>query len=98
MSHGLFEFHDLVIVQQPKDCVFKKGDAVPFLIQPRGEISLNVILGEIVRQFLEVQCRMRNLELVVIDTMLRILSDTQLFIKNDKCGFQIQAQPRMPCL
>ena len=89
-SSGLFESHDLVVVLQPKDRVLKKGDAVPFLIQQRGEISLNVILGEIVRQFLEVQCRLRNLELVVIDTMLRILSDTQLFIKTINAVFKFR--------
>ena len=65
-----------------------EGDAVLFLIQQRGEISLNVILGEIVRQFLEVQCRLRNLELVVIDTVLSILSDTQFFIETRNAVFK----------
>lgn len=89
-SSGLFKSHDLVVVLQSKHSVFKEGDAVPFLIQQRGEVSLNVILSEIVRQFLEVQCCLRNLELVVIDTLLSILSDTQLFMEKRNAVFKIR--------
>ena len=75
---------------QSKHRMLKEGDAVSFLIQQRGEISLNVILCKIVRQFLEVQYSLRNLELVVIDTVLSTLSDTQFFIETRNAVFKFR--------
>ena len=48
------------------------------------------LLYKVVRQCLDVNHSLRNLELVVIDTMLRILSDTQLFIKTRNAVFKFR--------
>ena len=87
---GLFKSHDFVIVLQSKHSVLKEGDTVPLLIHQRGEVSFDVILSKIVRQFLDVNHSLRNLELVVIDTMLSILSDTQLFIEARNAVFKFR--------
>ena len=50
----------------------------------------NVILCEIVRQLLEIQRCLRNLELVVIDTVLGILGQTQLFMEKRNAVFKIR--------
>ena len=50
----------------------------------------DVILCKVVRQFLDVNHSLRNLELVVIDTMLSILSDTQLFIEARNAVFKFR--------
>ena len=89
-SLGLLKPHDLVIVLQSKYGVFKIGDAVSLLIQQGREISLNVILCEIIGQLLKMKSRLRNLELVVIDTLLSILSDTQLFVKDRDAVFKFR--------
>ena len=60
------------------------------LIHQRREVSFDVILSKIVRQFLDVNHSLRNLELVVIDTMLSILSDTQLFIEARNAVFKFR--------
>ena len=89
-SSGLFKSHDLVVVLQSEHRVFEEGDAVPFQVQQRGEISFDVILCEIVRQLLEIQRCLRNLELVVIDTVLGILGQTQLFMEKRNAVFKIR--------
>lgn len=50
--------------------------------------SKDVILCEIIGQFLKIQSCLRNLELVAIDTLLHILGNVQLFMENRNAVFK----------
>ena len=70
-----------VVVLQSKHGMFEMRNTVAIPVQEHSQIVIDIRLGEIVRELLKVQYRLRDLQTIVIDTTVGILSQTQLFCK-----------------
>ena len=71
--------HNLVVGLQPEHGVLKVRHTVALLIHQHRKINLNVCLGEVVRQFVVIQNRLRNLQTVIIDRTIRVLCQAEFF-------------------
>ena len=77
----LFDPHDLVIDLESEDHVLEIGHAVSLLVNQHREIPLNVVLGKVIGEFFVEEYRLRNLQAIIINTVVRILCEMQLFSK-----------------
>ena len=57
--------------------MLKERQAVAIPVQEHGQIVIDVLLGEFIRQLLEIQYRLRNLKTVRVDSTVRILSQAE---------------------
>ena len=57
--------------------MLKERQAVAIPVQEHGQIVIDVLLGEFVRQLLEIQYRLRNLKTVRVDSTVRVLSQAE---------------------
>ena len=73
--------HNLVVGLQPEHGVLKVRHTVALLIHQHRKINLNVCLGEVVRQFVVIQNRLRNLQTVIIDRTIRVLCQAEFLCK-----------------
>ena len=80
-SFGFLKAHDLVVVFQPEHRMFEMRNTVAIPVQEHRQIAVNVCLGEIVRQFVEIQYRLRDFQSVVIDRTIRILCQAEFLSK-----------------
>ena len=77
----LFDPHDLVIDLESEDHVLEIGHAVSLLVNQHREIPLNVVLGKVIGEFFVEEYRLRNLQAIIINTVVCILCEMQLFSK-----------------
>ena len=61
--------------------MFKVRRTVAFLIQQHRKIDFNVCLGEVIRQFVVIQYSLRDLQAVIVDRTIRVLSQAEFFSK-----------------
>ena len=80
-SFGFLKAHDLVVVFQPEHRMFEMRNTVAIPVQEHRQIAVNVSLGEIVRQFVEIQYRLRDFQSVVIDRTIRVLCKAEFLCK-----------------
>lgn len=57
--------------------MLEKGNTVTVPVQKHRQVIFDVFLGEIVRQLVEIQHSLRNLQSVVIDSTIRVLSQAE---------------------
>ena len=77
----LFDPHDLVIDLESEDHVLEIGHAVSLLVNQHREIPLNVVLGKVIGEFFVEEYRLCNLQAIIINAVVRILCEMQLFSK-----------------
>ena len=80
-SLRFFKPHDLVVVFQPEHSMFEMRNTVSIPVQEHRQIAVNVSLGKIVRKFLEIQYRLRNLQAIRVDRTIRILCKAEFLSK-----------------
>lgn len=80
-SSGFLNVHDFVVLLQPEHGMFKMRNTVAIPFQEHRQIVINVSLGKIVRELVEIQHSLRNLQSVVIDSTIRVLSQAEFFGK-----------------
>ena len=68
--------------------MLEKGNTVAIPVQKHSQIVIDVCLCKIVRKFLEIQYRLRNLQTVVVDTAVGILGQTKFL-----CEKRTDAKP-----
>ena len=76
-SSRLLDPHDLVVFLQPEYGMLEKGNTVTVPVQKHRQVIFDVFLGEIVRQLVEIQHSLRNLQPLVIDSTIRVLSQAE---------------------
>ena len=76
-SSRFLDAHDLVVFLQPEYGMLEKGNTVTVPVQKHRQVIFDVFLGEIVRQLVEIQHSLRNLQSVVIDSTIRVLSQAE---------------------
>ena len=57
--------------------MLKKRQAVAIPVQEHSQIVIDICLCEIVRKFLEIQYRLRNLQAIGVDRTVRVLSQAE---------------------
>ena len=57
--------------------MLKMRDTVGIPVQEHCQVVVDVFLGEFVRKLLEIQCRLRNLQAVIVDRTVRVLSQAE---------------------
>ena len=77
----LLKPHHLVVGLQSEHCVLEEREAATVLVQERRQIVVDVTLCELLRQLLEKQHCLSNLQAIIINTVVCILCDAQLFSK-----------------
>ena len=75
----LLKPHHLVVGLQSEHCVLEEREAATVLVQERRQIVVDVTLCELLRQLLEKQHCLSNLQAIIINTVVCILCQTQLF-------------------
>ena len=80
-SFGFLKTHDIVVLLQPEYGRLEKGNTVAIPVQEHRQIVFDIFLGEIVRQLVKIQHSLGNLQAVVVDTAVGILSQTKFFGK-----------------
>ena len=80
-SFGLLKTHDIVVLLQPEYGMLEKGNTIAIPVQKHRQIVFDIFLGEIVRQLVKIQHSLRNLQSVVIDSTIRVLSQAEFFRK-----------------
>ena len=80
-SFGFLKAHDIVVLLQPKHGMLEMGNTVAIPVQKHRQIVFDIFLGEIVRQLVKIQHSLGNLQAVVVDTTVGILSQTKFFRK-----------------
>lgn len=61
--------------------MLKMRDTVGIPVQEHCQVVVDVFLGEFVRKLLEIQCRLRNLQAVIVDRTVRVLSQAEFLSK-----------------
>ena len=77
----LLKPNHLVVGLQSEHCVLEEREAATVLVQERRQIVVDVTLCELLRQLLEKQHCLSNLQAIIINTVVCILCDAQLFSK-----------------
>ena len=80
-SFGFLKTHDIVVLLQPEYGMLEKGNTVAIPVQEHRQIVFDIFLGEIVRKLLKIQNSLGDLQAVVVDTAVGILSQTKFFGK-----------------
>ena len=80
-ASGFLESHVLVIVLQTEHGMLKERHTVEIPLQEHRQVSVDICLSEIVRQFLKIQHSLRNLQAVRIDSIVCVLSKTEFLSK-----------------
>ena len=80
-SSRFFESHTLVVVLQSKHGMLEMRDCVAVPIQEHCQVVIDISLCKIVRKLLKIQYGLSNLQTVVVDTAVGILSQTKFFCK-----------------
>ena len=70
--------------------MFEIRNTVTIPAQEHRQVSVNVILSKIIRQFLEIQYRLRNLQAIVADSTVRILSKTEFLCEERNAIFKFR--------
>ena len=78
---GFFKAHDFVVLLQPKHGMLEMGNTVAIPVQKHRQIVIDICLCEIIRKLLKIQYSLGNLQAVVVDTTVGILSQTKFFRK-----------------
>ena len=91
----LLKPHHLVVGLQSEHCVLEEREAATVLVQERRQIVVDVTLCELLRQLLEKQHCLSNLQAIIINTVVCILCQTQLFSekRNAVTEFGYSRQP-----
>ena len=94
-SARLLKPHHLVVCLQSEHRVLEERQAATVLLQECRQIVVDVCLCELLRQLLEKQHCLSNLQAIVIDTAVCILCQTQLFSekRNAVTEFGYSRQP-----
>ena len=61
--------------------MFKERQTVAIPVQKHSQIVIDVCLCKIVRKFLEIQYRLRNLQAIRVDSTVRVLSQAEFLSK-----------------
>ena len=77
----LLKPHHLVVGLQSEHCVLEEREAATVLGKERRQIVVDVCLGELLRQLIEKQHCLSNLQAIIINTVVCILCDAQFFSK-----------------
>ena len=80
-SFGLLVAHGIVVGLESEDRVLEEGEATTVLGKECGQIVVDVCLCELLRQLIEKQHSLSNLQAIIINTVVCILCDAQLFSK-----------------
>ena len=80
-SSWLLESHALVVVLQSKHGMLEMRDCVTVPVQEHRQIVINICLRKVVGKLPEIQYGLSNLQTVVVDTAVGILSQTKFFCK-----------------
>ena len=75
----LLKPHHLVVGLQSEHSVLEERDAATVLGKECGQVLVDVCLGELLRQLIEKQHCLSNLQAIIINTAVCILCQTQLF-------------------
>ncbi len=71
----------IVVLFQPEYGMLEKRNTVAIPVQEHGQVVVNVSLSEIVRQLVKIQHSLRNLQSVIIDSTVRVLSQAEFLSK-----------------
>ena len=77
----LLKPHHLVVGLQSEHSVLEERDAATVLGKECGQVVVDVCLGELLRQLIEKQHCLSNLQAIIINTVVCILCDAQFFSK-----------------
>ena len=80
-SFGFLVAHYIVVGLETEDRVLEEREATTVLVQERRQIVVDVTLCELLRQLLEKQHCLSNLQAIIINTVVCILCDAQFFSK-----------------
>ena len=69
--------------------MFEIGNTVAIPVQEHRQVALNICLREIVRELVKIQYGLGNLQAVVIDSTIRVLSQAEFL-----CKKRTDAKPR----
>ena len=61
--------------------MLKVRQTVGIPVQEHRQVVVDVFLDEFVRKLLEIQCRLRNLQAVIVDRTVRVLSQAEFLSK-----------------
>jgi hypothetical protein len=89
-SFGFLKSHDIVVLLQPEYDMLEKGNTVAIPVQEHRQIVVDVFLSEIVRQLVKIQHSLRNLQSVVIDSTVRVLSQAELLSEKGNSFFEFR--------
>ena len=91
----LLKPHHLVVGLQSEHSVLEERDAATVLGKECGQVVVDVCLGELLRQLIEKQHCLSNLQAIIINTAVCILCQTQLFSekRNAVTEFGYSRQP-----
>ena len=87
-SSRFLESHVLVVVLQSENGMFKERQTVAIPVQKHSQIVIDVCLCKIVRKFLEIQYRLRNLQAIRVDSTVRVQSQVEFL-----CEKRTDAKP-----
>ena len=77
----LLKPHHLVVGLQSEHSVLEERDAATVLGKECGQVVVDVCLGELLRQLIEKQHCLSNLQTIIMNTVVCILCDAQFFSK-----------------
>ena len=73
-----------------QDRVLEEGLAAPVPVEQHREITLDVVLCELLRQLLVVQHSLRDFQAIIIDAVVCILCETHLVSKKRNAVFEFR--------
>ena len=89
-SMWLLVAHDLVVSLESEDRVLEEGLAAPVPVEQHREITLDVVLCELLWQLLVVQHCLRDFQAIIIDAVVCILCETHLVSKKRNAVFEFR--------
>lgn len=70
--------------------MFEIGNTVAIPVQEHRQVALNICLREIVRELVKIQYGLGNLQAVVIDSTIRVLSQAEFLCKKRNSFFEFR--------